>query len=225
VNRPNLDFRGYCGTIASGVMKVGDEVAILPSQKRNVVKSIVTFEGNLPEASAGMAVTITLEKETDVSRGDILVHPNEQPEISAHFDAMLVWMSEQPMLVGKPYFIKHATKVAHGQIATVSHRVNVNTLEEEKAEQLQLNEIGQVKISLTEPIAFDSYQNNRTMGAFVIIDRLSNNTVGAGMILGKSEQDTNAQSKGGFLLTHQYAHLDGERASSFEGGDAFWSRV
>jgi bifunctional enzyme CysN/CysC len=225
VNRPNLDFRGYCGTIASGVISVGDEIAILPSQKRNVVKSIVTFEGNLQQASEGMAVTLTLEKETDISRGDIITHPQAQPLISAHVDAMLVWMSEQPMSVNKPYLIKHATKLAHGQIASIAHRVNINTLEEEKAEQLQLNEIGRVQVSLSEPIAFDDYKLNRTMGAFIVIDRLTNNTVGAGMITGKSQQSNDVQSKGGFLLSHQYAHLDNHKATSFEGGNAFWERL
>jgi bifunctional enzyme CysN/CysC len=226
VSRPNLDFRGYCGTIASGTVKVGEEVEILPSHKRNKVKSIVTFEGLLPEASAGQAVTITLENETDVSRGDILAHPGQLPELSARFDAMLVWMSEQPMSAGKPYLIKHATKLAHGNIESVLHRVNVNTLEQETASGLQLNEIAKVCIELTEPIAFDAYQKNRGTGAFIVIDRLTNNTVAAGMIIEKSAAKTgDATKQGGFVLGAQYAHLDNEKATSFAGGAAFWSRL
>jgi bifunctional enzyme CysN/CysC len=226
VNRPNLDFRGYCGTIASGTVKVGDEIEILPSHKRNKIKSIVTFEGLLPEASAGQAVTLTLEHETDVSRGDIVAHPGQLPTLSARVDAMLVWMSEQPMSTSKPYFIKHATKLAHGNIESVLHRVNINTLEEEAASGLQLNEIAKVCIELTEPIAFDAYQKNRGTGAFIVIDRLTNNTVAAGMIIEQSTTKIEGASKqGGFVLSAQYAHLDGAEATSFAGGASLWSRL
>src|SRR5262249_40229856 len=133
VNRPNLNFRGYCGTVASGIVKPGDEVMVLPSRKTNRIKSIVTFEGDKDEAFAGMAVTLTLEKEVDISRGDLLVHPGNLPQVSQAFDAMLVWMAEQPMTPGKQYYVKHATKMTNAAVREIRHRVNVNTLAHEKA--------------------------------------------------------------------------------------------
>jgi bifunctional enzyme CysN/CysC len=187
VNRPNLNFRGYCGTVASGIVKPGDEVMVLPSRKTNRVKSIVTFEGELPEAFAGQSVTLTLEKEVDISRGDLLVHPNNQPHVGQAFDAMLVWMAEQPMTPGKQYYLKHATKLTNASVRELRHRVNVNTLAQETADKLALNEIARVVVDLEQPVAFDPYRKNRATGAFVIIDRLTHGTVGAGMILDRAE--------------------------------------
>ncbi|WP_217475170.1 sulfate adenylyltransferase subunit CysN [Stutzerimonas stutzeri] len=183
VNRPNLNFRGFAGTLASGVVRKGDEVVVLPSGKRSTVKSIVTFDGELEQATPGEAITLTLEDEIDVSRGDMLVHADNQPRIADSFDAMLVWMAEEPMLPGKKYDIKRATSYVPGSIASITHRVDVNTLEHGPASSLQLNEIGRVKVSLDAPIALDGYVQNRTTGAFIIIDRLTNGTVGAGMII------------------------------------------
>ncbi|MFP6849852.1 MAG: sulfate adenylyltransferase subunit CysN [Pseudomonas sp.] len=183
VNRPNLNFRGFAGTLASGIVRKGDEVIALPSGKGSKVKSIVTFEGELEQAGPGQAITITLEDEIDVSRGDMLVHGDNRPQISDSFDAMLVWMAEEPMLPGKKYDIKRATSYVPGSIASIAHRVDVNTLEEGAASSLQLNEIGQVRIALDAPIALDGYAHNRTTGSFIIIDRLTNGTVGAGMII------------------------------------------
>ncbi len=183
VNRPNLNFRGFAGTLASGVVRKGDEVVVLPSGKRSTVKSIVTFDGELEQATPGEAITLTLEDEIDVSRGDMLVHADNQPRITDSFDAMLVWMAEEPMLPGKKYDIKRATSYVPGSIASITHRVDVNTLEHGPASSLQLNEIGRVKVSLDAPIALDGYAQNRTTGAFIIIDRLTNGTVGAGMII------------------------------------------
>ena len=183
VNRPNLNFRGFAGTLASGVVRKGDEVVVLPSGKRSTVKSIVTFDGELEQATPGEAITLTLEDEIDVSRGDMLVHADNQPRIADSFDAMLVWMAEEPMLPGKKYDIKRATSYVPGSIASITHRVDVNTLEHGPASSLQLNEIGRVKVSLDAPIALDGYAQNRTTGAFIIIDRLTNGTVGAGMII------------------------------------------
>ncbi|MCU9946682.1 sulfate adenylyltransferase subunit CysN [Pseudomonas sp. PDM13] len=183
VNRPNLNFRGFAGTLASGVVHKGDEVVVLPSGKGSKVKSIVTFEGELEQAGPGQAITLTLEDEIDVSRGDMLVHADNRPQVTDGFDAMLVWMSEEPMLPGKKYDIKRATSYVPGSIASIAHKVDVNTLEEGAASDLQLNEIAKVKISLDAPIALDGYESNRTTGAFIVIDRLTNGTVGAGMII------------------------------------------
>ncbi len=183
VNRPNLNFRGFAGTLASGIVRKGDEIAVLPSGKISRVKSIVTFDGELEQATPGEAVTLTLEDEIDVSRGDMLVHADSRPRIADGFEAMLVWMGEEPMLPGKKYDIKRATSYVPGSIASIAHKIDVNTLEQGAASNLQLNEIGKVKISLDAPIALDGYAQNRTTGAFIVIDRLTNGTVGAGMII------------------------------------------
>ena len=183
VNRPNLNFRGFAGTLASGVVHKGDEIVVLPSGKSSRVKSIVTFEGELEHAGPGQAVTLTMEDEIDISRGDLLVHADNVPQVTDSFEAMLVWMAEEPMLPGKKYDIKRATSYVPGSIASIVNKVDVNTLEEGPASALQLNEIGKVKVSLDAPIALDGYESNRTTGSFIIIDRLTNGTVGAGMII------------------------------------------
>ncbi|MDF2490955.1 MAG: bifunctional sulfate adenylyltransferase subunit 1/adenylylsulfate kinase protein, partial [Pseudomonas sp.] len=183
VNRPNLNFRGFAGTLASGVVHKGDEVVVLPSGKSSRVKSIVTYEGELEHAGPGQAVTLTMEDEIDISRGDLLVHADNVPPVTDQFDAMLVWMSEEPMLPGKKYDIKRATSYVPGSIASITHKVDVNTLELGAASALQLNEIGRVKVALDASIALDGYESNRTTGAFIVIDRLTNGTVGAGMII------------------------------------------
>ena len=183
VNRPNLNFRGFAGTLASGIVHKGDEVVALPSGKSSRIKSIVTFEGELEQAGPGQAITLTLEDEIDVSRGDMLVHADNRPQVTDSFEAMLVWMAEEPMLPGKKYDIKRATSYVPGSIPSIVHRVDVNTLEQGPASSLQLNEIGRVKVALDAPIALDGYEYNRTTGAFIVIDRLTNGTVGAGMII------------------------------------------
>ncbi|MGP9824171.1 sulfate adenylyltransferase subunit CysN [Ectopseudomonas khazarica] len=183
VNRPNLNFRGFAGTLASGIVRKGDEVLALPSGKTSRVKSIVTYEGELEQAGPGQAITLTLEDEIDVSRGDMLVHADNRPQVTDGFEAMLVWMGEEPMLPGKKYDIKRATSYVPGSIPSIVHRVDVNTLEQGAASELKLNEIGQVKVALDAPIALDGYEHNRTTGAFIVIDRLTNGTVGAGMII------------------------------------------
>ena len=192
VNRPNLNFRGYCGTIASGVVRKGDEVMVLPSRKTNRVKSIVTFEGDLDEAYAGMAVTLTLEKEVDISRGDVLVHPGNLPHVGEKIEAMVVWMTDDPLRLEKSYFVKHSTKLIGAQVPEIRYRVNVNTLEHEPAKRLQLNEIGHCVLSLAEPVAFDAYRKNRASGSFILIDRMTNTTVGAGMILDRETEEADA---------------------------------
>ena len=186
VNRPNLDFRGFAGTIASGVVKPGDDVMALPSGKTSKVKEIVTFDGNLEQGFAGQAVTLTLEDEIDVSRGDMLVRPDNQPEQASELDAMVVWMDDQPLRPGRQYDVKIGAFSSAGQVSSIRHRVDVNTLEKQSAEELALNEIGLCHLSLARPVAFDGYNNNRATGAFIVVDRLTNATVGAGMVTGSA---------------------------------------
>ncbi|WP_372895962.1 sulfate adenylyltransferase subunit CysN [Stieleria sp.] len=186
VNRPNLDFRGFCGTIASGIIRPGEEIMVLPSKRTSKVKSIVTYEGELEEAYAPLAVTLTLEDEIDASRGDMIVRPGNLPKSRDSIQAMLVWMGEEPMVPGKTYLFKHTTQTVPGTIDTLNYRVDVNTLHRSPAPELELNAIGRVGISLSAPIHFDAYRRNRSTGAFIVIDRITNATVAAGMILDKS---------------------------------------
>ncbi len=182
VNRPNLDFRGFCGSVASGIIRQGDEVMILPSRRTSRVKQIVTYDGEIPEAFTPQAVTLTLEDEVDCSRGDMIVRPGNVPKVSNDFDAMLVWMSADAMVPGKTYLFKHTTLTAPGQIESLRYRVDVNSLHRVPAPDLQLNEIGRCTITLSQPIFFDPYRRNRSTGAFIVVDRLTNVTVAAGMI-------------------------------------------
>jgi bifunctional enzyme CysN/CysC len=183
VNRPNLDFRGFCGTIASGVVRPGDEVVSLPSGRKSKVTRIVTMDGDLKEAFAPQSVTLTLADEIDASRGDMLCHPNNLPRVDRNFEAMVVWLNDMPLEPGKQYYIKHATKLTGGSCTALRYRVDVNTLHRQDAAELKMNEVGRCKLTLSTPIAFDPYRKNRNTGAFVFIDRLTNNTVGAGMII------------------------------------------
>ena len=183
VVRPNLDFRGFAGTISSGIVRTGDEVMALPSRKISKVKDIVTMDGNLEEAHAPLSVTLTLEDEIDISRGDMLVRPGNVPKMEQKFDAMLVWMAEQPMVPGKQYLFKHTTKTVTGNISTLRYQVDVNSLRQHPAPTLELNQIGRCYVTLSEPITFDQYESNRSTGAFIVVDRITNTTVGAGMIL------------------------------------------
>ena len=182
VNRPNLNFRGYCGTVASGVIRKGDEVTVLPSNKTSRIKSIVTYDEELELAHVAMAVTLTLEDEIDVSRGDILAHPENVTASDTRFDATVVWMAETPLLPGKVFDFKLGSKTVSGRLNTIHSRIDVNTLEKHPAPGLELNEIGLTEINLDETVCFDSYKDNRATGSFIILDRLSNVTVGAGMI-------------------------------------------
>ncbi|GGC97229.1 sulfate adenylyltransferase subunit CysN [Halopseudomonas salina] len=184
VNRPNLDFRGFCGTLASGVLRHGDTVMTLPSRKTSKVKSIITYEGELQEAFPGDAITVTLEDEIDVSRGDTLVDPATPAVVGKAFSAHVVWMSEKPLITGKEYGFKLGTKVTTGYFTNIQHEIDVNTLDTiPGTSSLDLNSIGQVDIELTEDAVFDRYCKLPNTGAFAIIDTLTNVTVGAGMIL------------------------------------------
>ena len=189
VNRPNLDFRGFCGTVSSGIIRQGDEIMVLPSGKKRKVKEIVTFDGNLEEAFTPQSVTLTLEDEIDCSRGDMIVRPGNVPKAEKDFDAAVVWMSEEPLVPGKEYYIKHTTNVVSGSIKRIRYQIDVNTLHRQDAAKLDLNEIGRCSVSLASPIFFDGYKRNRASGSFIIIDRISNVTVGAGMILHRSASD------------------------------------
>lgn len=182
VNRPNLNFRGFCGTVASGVIRKGDEITVLPSNKTSRIKSIVTYDEELELAHVAMAVTLTLEDEIDVSRGDILAHPENVTASDTRFDATVVWMAETPLLPGKVFDFKLGSKTVSGSLNTIHSRIDVNTLEKHPAPGLELNEIGLTEINLDETVCFDSYKDNRATGSFIILDRLSNVTVGAGMI-------------------------------------------
>ncbi len=197
VNRPNLDFRGFCGTLASGQVQVGDDVTALPSGKTSKVKSVFTHDGELETAQPGQAITITLEDEIDISRGDTIVHTGHEPEVTNQCEAHLVWMGEQPMLTHKEYLFKFATKSCSGKVYAISHKVDVNTLKRhaEQSEGLELNEIALTKIKLTDNVVIDIYQQLPQTGAFVVIDRITNVTVGAGMVSSIAEQKNCAQGR------------------------------
>jgi len=182
VNRPNLNFRGYCGTVASGVIRKGETIQVLPSGKTSSVKEIVTFDGELEQAFADQAVTLTLNDEIDISRGDIIVKPGNLPPVSNRFTANLVWMNEQSLQLGKQYYIKLGTKVVSGMVSKIRYQTDVNTLERLETDELKLNEIGLCEFTLNQPVAFDPYRQNKATGAFILIDRLSNVTIAAGMI-------------------------------------------
>lgn len=183
VIRPSMDFRGYAGTVASGIIRRGDEVMILPSGTVSRVARIVTYDGELEEAFPPMSVTITLEDERDVSRGDMIVHRHNLPRVERHFEAMLVWMDTTPMDLNRPYFIKHTTRTTRVRIDEVRYRVDVNTLKRQPAQPLALNEIGRVVFTSVAPLMFDAYQRNRATGGFILIDPETNATAAAGMII------------------------------------------
>ncbi|MDV2453846.1 sulfate adenylyltransferase subunit CysN [Acinetobacter towneri] len=183
VNRPNLDFRGFCGTIALGDIHVGDRIVALPSDKSSTVKEIVTFDGNLEHAIAGQAVTLTLNDEIDISRGNVLVREDQvRPEISRAVNATVVWMADQPLSIGKLYNLKVGTQTVPAKVTAIHYRTNVNTLEQVQVEQLELNAIANVTIEFDAPVVFDRYQDSRYTGSFIFIDRLNNVTIGAGMV-------------------------------------------
>lgn len=189
VSRPDLNFRGFCGTVASGTIRPGEEIMVLPSKKTSKVKKVVTMDGDVEEAYPPMSVTLTFEDEIDCSRGDIIVRPGNRPKVDSQFDAMVVWMSEEPLVPGKQYFVKHTTKMMTGTVSRVRYNVDVNTLHREDSPALKLNEIGRCSIKLNQAVCFDPYAKNKTTGAFILIDYMSNRTVGAGMIIDRDASD------------------------------------
>ena len=182
VNRPDLDFRGFAGQIVSGTVRPGDQIRVVPSGTTSTVSRIVTHDGDLSEAVAGQSVTITLTDEIDVSRGDVLAAAADPPGVADQFEAQIIWMGEKEMLPGRPYLIKIGTRTASAALAQPKYKVNVNTLEHTATKTLELNEIGVCNITIDRPVAFDPYDANRGTGGFILIDRLTNNTVGAGLI-------------------------------------------
>ncbi len=190
VNRPNLDFRGFCGTIASGTIHPGDSLIVASSGKTSTVARIVTMDGDLPEAVAGQAVTLTLNDEIDISRGDLLASPGTRPHVADQFQARLVWLHEEALLPGRSYLLKAGATSVPAQVSEINFKVNVNSLQHEPAKTLALNEVGVCNLSVDKPIPFDAYQDNRATGNFILIDRLSNATVGAGMIDAPLERAT-----------------------------------
>ncbi|HUL18212.1 MAG TPA: sulfate adenylyltransferase subunit CysN [Steroidobacteraceae bacterium] len=182
VNRPHADFRGFAGQIASGSVQQGDRIRVLPSGRESQVARIVTADGDLPRALAGQSVTLTLTSEVDVSRGDVIAAAANAPQVASQFEATIVWMHEEPMLQGRAYLMKAGARTVTATIAPVKYKINVNTLDELPAERLELNDIGVCELELDRPIPFEPYADNRTLGGFILIDRLSNATVGAGLI-------------------------------------------
>jgi bifunctional enzyme CysN/CysC len=182
VNRPDLDFRGFCGTIASGRVKPGDSLMVAASGTTSRVARIVTMDGDLEEAQAGQSVTLTLEDEIDVSRGDLLMDPRARAEQADQFEAHIVWMHEDRLLPGRSYLLKCGASTVTAQVSTLKYKINVNTLQNEPAKTLELNEVGVCHLALGKAIASDPYRQNRATGCFILMDRLTNATVGAGMI-------------------------------------------
>ena len=182
VNRPDLDFRGYAGRIAGGIVRPGDDVRVLPSGKQSKIARIVTMDSDLDEAVSGQSVTLTLTDEIDISRGDVIATSETPPEISDQFDTTIIWLSEEPMLPGRSYRMKTSSRLVSATVNAPKHKTDVNTLQKLPAKTLQLNEIGNCTLAVDRPIAFDSYNENRQTGSFILIDRMTNNTVGMGMI-------------------------------------------
>jgi bifunctional enzyme CysN/CysC len=182
VNRPNADFRGFAGLIASGSIARGARIRVLPSGRESRVARIVTAGGDLETAAAGQSVTLTLDSEVDVSRGDVLAAADSPPQVASQFEATIVWMHEEPMLQGRAYLMKSGTRTVSATIAPLKHRIDVNTLEHVPAERLELNDIGVCELELDRAIPFEPYLESRALGGFILIDRITNNTVGAGLI-------------------------------------------
>ncbi|MFL5894539.1 MAG: sulfate adenylyltransferase subunit CysN [Thermoleophilaceae bacterium] len=188
ISHEHHDYRGYAGQVAGGILKPGDEVVVLPSGRQTRVAAIETYDGPLEEARPPMAVTVLLEDDVDVSRGDLICRPHNQPVVVRQFDATLCWLSETPMQLGGRYAIKHTTRSARAIVDSLHHRVDVDTLHRAPAESLELNEIGRVTLRTSAPLFVDAYRRNRTTGSFILIDEATNDTVGAGMVMGQEAQ-------------------------------------
>jgi len=231
VNRPNLDFRGFSGTIAGGKIKPGDMIAVAKSGRTSKVTRIVTMDGDLPEAVAGDAITLTLADEVDISRGDVLSDPHARPVVSDQFAAHLLWMADEELLPGRQYLLKLGTATVPAQVSVLKHKIDVNVLDHLAARTLALNEVGYVNLSLAQPLAFDPYRENRDTGGFILIDRFTNATVGAAMIyearhqlLGTVDSEnagTARVNKGALTLPErQQRHGHGPAILLVEGRDA-----
>ncbi len=191
VNRPNLDFRGYAGTIASGTVRPGDRVTVAASGRTSTIARIVTLDGDLEEAGAGRAVTLTLADQIDISRGDVLAAPDAPVPVADKFDAHIVWLSEHTLFPGRSYIVKLGTRSVSGSVTRIRHRIDINNFEHVAAETLGVNDVAAVSISLTAPIAVERFADNRDLGGFILIDRLTNATVGVGMVETAAQASTN----------------------------------
>jgi len=189
VLRPDRDFRGFSTKVASGIVRKGEKIMVLPSRKTSIIKNIVTYDGELEEAFPPQSVTITLEDEIDISRGDMIVYPDNLPRMERHFESMLVWMDEKPMDPNTHFFIKHANNNTKARIDKIQYKVDVNTLQKSDIEHFELNEIGRVVLTTNKPLFFDPYKKNKNTGSFVLIDPVSHNTVAVGMIIDKLGSD------------------------------------
>ena len=211
VSRPDLDFRGFAGQVVGGSVRPGDEVRVLPSGRTSTVARIVTYDGDLPEAVAGQSVTLTLADEVDVSRGDLLAAADDSPEVADRFTADLVWMAEEPLQPGRPYLLKLGARTVTATISRPDHQVDVNTMEHLPAQTLALNEIGVVTVSLDRAVPFDPYSTNRDTGGFVLVDRLSNGTVAAGMLRSADRKADNVHWQALDVDKAAHAELKGQR--------------
>jgi bifunctional enzyme CysN/CysC len=212
VNRPNLDFRGFSGQIAGGRVKPGDKIRVLPSGRTSTIARIVTKSGDLDEAVAGQSVTLTFADEIDCSRGDVISAADAPPEVADQFETTIIWMSDERLLPGRPYWLKIGAKLVLATVTEIKHKVNVNTLEHTAAKVLELNEIALCNLSLDQPIAFDAYTQNQTMGGFILIDRMSNATVAAGLIGFALRRSQNVHWQALDIGRDQRADLKGQHA-------------
>ncbi|MCG5501654.1 sulfate adenylyltransferase subunit CysN [Ectothiorhodospira lacustris] len=211
VNRPNLDFRGYAGTLAGGVVRPGDRIRVQPSGKESTVARIVTRDGDLEQAVAGQSVTLTLADEIDISRGDMISAAREPAGTADQFETTLIWMHDEPLLPGRQYLLKLGARTVTASVTAIKYQVNVNTLEHTAAKKLELNAIGVCNISLDRPVAFDPYTDNRDTGGFILIDRLSNNTVAAGLIHFALRRSQNIHLQPVDINQEAHARLKGQR--------------
>ena len=213
VNRPNLDFRGFSGQISSGVVAPGDAVRVLPSGKTSTVSRIVTMDGDLPEAVAGQSVTICLADEIDCSRGDVLSIADAPPQVADQFEATLVWMAEEEMLAGRPYWLKLAAQTVSATVHAPKYQVNVNTLEHVAVKTLDLNAIGVVSLATDKPIVFEAYGDNRDLGGFILIDKITNATVAAGMLHFALRRSQNVHWQALDISREVHARLKNQKAA------------
>jgi bifunctional enzyme CysN/CysC len=212
VNRPHAEFRGFAGLVASGRIGRGERIRVLPSGRECRVARIVTADGDLEAALAGQSVTLTLAAEVDVSRGDVLAVADDPPQVADQFEATIVWLHDEPMLQGRAYLMKSGSRTVSATITPLKHRINVNTLEHEPAGRLELNDIGVCELELDRAIAFEPYAVNRALGGFILIDRLSNNTVGAGLITFALRRSQNVHWQALDVDKQLRARLKGQRA-------------
>jgi bifunctional enzyme CysN/CysC len=213
VNRPHLDFRGFAGSIASGAVKAGDAVVVASSGRLSKVARVLSSNGDVDEAGAGEAVTLVLADEVDIARGDVITHPDSRPEVADQFTAHVIWMSEEKLLPGRSYLMKIGAKTTPATVTELKHRIDVNTLEKLAGKTLALNEVGFCNLATTTPIAFDPYADNRDTGAFILIDRFTNETAAAGMIAHGLRRATNIHRHDLTVSREARAQLKHQRAA------------